>query len=1480
MIRLLRSMAAFIVLLSHLVVSTTAFAQLWADQRSLPNFRMPVSSGAMDKKDAEPKKQMTPEEAEKAFMQSIAHLPVEEQEAKKEQRKQILEMAKAMTEQEKKYQELVPDHLKAIFVKTKELAEKVIKDDAKNQHWREEKESSASTSFKRITPLIDHEVPETQKEFETKKWVDALKVRTRDTFQQTQVALFDESLSAEVKKALLYAFLNQVYFPLRSVAINMGNRWPDADKFFDAIMPQFPADLIQKEDQFLMGDLSSKAAQFEDLSGYGQACVKQARLSFNPLLRLGADIEQLKNGVQHAVEKNNIVRGMQMLTVASLIEQQQIYNQVLGDHSTVEIPDSCKKISSFMPGVVRAPKLAEEEREALIENMLKGTGVGLQDPERSAGAMDLKYIPPRPGVERRFTPYTEFEIAVASNRAKEVLLKERAAPKPAIDDSGMFSDVMKLKQEKLDKVGQKAARPFSIYTQNEADVKKRQEHAEALVTKITTLARLPGSVQPQSVYLLELMDKKNTERWQDVVPEAIKEDLKKSWVTLNIPPPESPDSYRRYALQQLAMYVKTAKNQVKSISEKSELSKTTADMSFLSRHSAGCKKNSIQNAPTGIKCDEGIGDRSLGAYYDYLDKQLEKFLDVNKFIPPTEYMTPEFRDLYVSRLMPLWQSLTGSGDFLAKKGFSVPRNNIEEAEKFSYLPRTVFSEWDMMHSEYLSSPITSLRLAYLMEKHENDKMVALTPLGLDVYSVMDERERLQHKTTELTLKGLAKELGLDTPVEPRHFDRVLHKKEVDAVWAGILEQRNNANYGLLKSKVGFGNDQGKTHYELLEEIEVKQPVSRGETLALAARYQIPKQIIEPQIDSLVKSELAEKAELLAKLKKASGNDAEQTKIFEEYKERFGFEHDDGAKDASEKIGKVSTLMKKPLQRQIILRAASESRSRSRKLMEEICSGDTKDLNVFKEKYRETISKHQELLQKLGLKEMPKEVQDELTRMSKEDWNDMGSAGLAIALMIGAYAVPAACIAMTDGACTPFAGFIKGGMMLGATYYSGLVMIPPHMKAYWEAQERVAKVKEFEVAGYTNAQGVKDQKKDANYHLTWGVGVNFLFGFQMLGVTAKSVGVGGRAAANKLIKGALAEGGGKSAAMQQAERQYSIIEAKNYLLKAPKILNGDLNPKHLVDNFVDDWGEAFTKTVVVNESPDVINKASATHIAEAFGHNPAKLEKFLENAAAKIEKRAIGRFEGMINRGESAQRLEALRKEAQQKATKLVADMRAELSHLKDIGDKAKIEQFIEKNIDDFTDVFLDMRKRFFIDSAAEFIIEGNQFYDNLWWTLRKIAAHRDVLMFEAGRREAQLVFKLDPGVKLHSTYQVMRRFMDIAKEQNGGGWVHDYQEDLLKKIRTNPKSQHVLRDMSNNQLRKTLFNPQDAKEMGKADELWNSLPSEILFGSEELNQNAFRIVKALSNYSNNKDQFDDFWTAARVMGMTNRKNPAEGKLPY
>lgn len=349
------------------------------------------------------------------------------------------------------------------------------------------------------------------------------------------------------------------------------------------------------------------------------------------------------------------------------------------------------------------------------------------------------------------------------------------------------------------------------------------------------------------------------------------------------------------------------------------------------------------------------------------------------------------------------------------------------------------------------------------------------------------------------------------------------------------------------------------------------------------------------------------------------------------------------------------------------------------------------------------------------------------------------------------------------------------------------------------------------------------------------------------------------------------------------------------------------------------GMTYTSKVVVTEAPQAIDKQTAKTVAEYFAGNPKGLHYLMKTYASRVPKavKQMKRYEeGTSLLGKLTlfpwirNGIRSLRSAQIAKYGDDILRIEKELAEL--VAKKGNLEEYILKNVDDLTDIFIKIPVRLrevpymvavqggphlgkSISSVKSLSKVGGHYFSN-GLVMRKFFNARSRLIYESMKGQARKVLGLKTVVATETSFEAIQAFQQSvahATEDLSGEakealikQYDEFQTQISRKVSAqmsaklqveNPienlkrqlfKGDHRIRldfdQLDEAAVKRLLFAAETEQERAIASVIWSSISPEDIFSLREVGDVAHRVIRELSEYDN-VDEFQAFLNALKVI---------------
>ena len=1330
---------------------------------------------------------------------------------------------------------------------------------------------------------------------------------------QLQGILVNEKVSSKKRFEILLHYLGNVVMPMRDLIVIMRSYAPrerGGASLYEDLIPSVPLSLIpendlEKRDQVELGpDPSRNPFYFKVSYDHGS----WIELSFKRDQVLARDILNLLK----APTKKNYVRAMKWMTLHLMLQQAFIYSSMLNDQSPIKIPRACQNhFNGDLPAQFDFQYQSEKGQE-FIDNLL--TSKGFIFDEGDYQFMDyymdnVNRDPTREGYSG-LTPFEEHKAASAG------LKKARSSSlRIDIDDYSYFDKIINLKMNQV-------MQAFEGKSKGEVEVIEghllgRRAVLYRSATLMEQILELPQEgvfysiplengeeveidpvFQNLSVYLAEVMQRNGVTHFEDLITGELKERLQST--TLRIPFPSLYGStyWRQWALNQLREWAENKGER--------------------ETHLSSSIKMVLSRACTQAPRDNTIcpQDKNSAKLLNNLKTYLRETIVSDEYIPTQVLERQKDRANY-HFLGILWKYL---------------RDFSQE------IPEARTNEYDYLVQQMNGgNPWARLRLSYLIadeelrafENNEKPAFKSHRRFSMQYLDDLKERQCFSNNLSVLRerLKKGAQKLNLDHPLRPHHGNRLLSQREKKYLWNEVVSQSNE-----LFSELDF-RDQNEEYYRKLEKVTYQTFLTKEKVEEFSKEHP---NLISPQareeIDEIFEQPFAQYGSFFYELYELRGQPKEQAEVFQRFTEEHGMDNKFMVK--MNFLG-VDNRVKKPILRSLLREAALARRGNIINQLNTFCEMEADDHDSLKALFYATSKAQNKLNELAGYSAVPEETLEKIKKsLDSLSPTEKGNIWLGVgagALIVGVALLGGACTAFTGGLCGIAMGAAATGSLgLQATLIKREIQLKMHSKIH------TRQVKEMERLGFADSKSSSEVKR------TWfWTALEILFTVPFVGITARSLSAGAKASYLFGVEMLRKSGkiGFKEAFRVSKESGKTLFSQEEIILsrlvlgldssslsksmtkkstsKIKQIqqsyLRGNISYSSMLERVGAIVGP-FRRKPVVSESFNTINSHTAKTVARYFNDNPKSFALLMGSYNKRLKK-----AKRLMDKGAQSARKSPLhwfRKfrfghlvEHSEKVGRIHRELMALTKR------DGNLESYILKNVDDLTDIFVNIltRKREF---PYLFTLMGGPHMGGFWKgsrvgyissladgvILRKFFNARSRLIYESAKAQARQTLGLSQSLSSENLLQHLRAFQKSiegaivkSSSRQGEKLLIEYtqmQDQLANTVLKNidqgllgkKSMSQIKRVFSQNQgkqleglsqldaksLKKVLFSPHNNFEKALGDALWESVDMDQFLGVKKLADLAHRIVQKLSRY-NNVDEFENYLNALKILII--KKNP-------
>ena len=1303
--------------------------------------------------------------------------------------------------------------------------------------------------------------------------------------KEVNLPVLNNDIDGADRADLLANYIENVLLPVRDVVVAMRSYLPSEDDgkaFYLSLQPVVTKEFIEGLNQEKIGLITQGPNP-----GASPFYLVVAKTSSDLLQLQFAPTEIIKRDVLtllKAPTAKNYTLALKWMTLHMMLSQASMYEALVGGDEPVRIPNSCQNhFNGNLPTSFRY-NFEKNKSDEFLENILLGNGLAINESDESYYDYYYKNINIDPTKEgySALVPFENYRNALRSLEPKGA-----AALEPQFDDFSHFEVVMAEKSKEVENVfhGQLKGRTIN-YPGLETFKKMMGSFKENEVQEIKLangeVQGIKAGLKNISPYILELMQKNGFIDYSDLITERLKKKFAGKTISIDFPSLYSSPVWRSWSLRYLA-------DTIHQYDDQTQTSKI-----YITIMNA-CNMNGRRNAELAKIC---TGNVLLNT-----SKLLEEFRSGDRYIPTKRLETLKFKELYPF-LSYVWLQLRDSLNLLPDARpyeLNFLLDQISAGNPWARLKFSYMIALDQMEYER-DGIVPKYDNRAPFSKANNEVMCKLTNNSI-IYNKIEQAGKV---------------LGLDKPLTYNFIGTILDRKERDEIWKSISDDIQQRNAQLFTVKTN-----NKTNYQILEEINDKtilteqRALNMGYPISNTATNEIKKVTNEKS------SQLAQFFYQLYNLKDIE----KQKELFEQFMLKNGIDSDYKVKLS---FLTLDNSYKKPLYKDLLKQAALTRKQQIMIQLDKFCRMDINNEDQFKDIFYSTTKAQNDINKSAGLPGVPEEVMDKIQEMTSAEWRDMWwGIGSAIA-GITAVIIGGACTTFTGGVCAPL-----GGVMAAAGLSSiGIQMnvASNEIQRTSDAKASANQIQLMEDLGF--AKTGSSEEISRSYAMA---AFEVISIFPLVGIASRSLTLGPKLAltATKSVArktGAVAFRAAAKGAVQQEE-----VRAAEYLLDLTSVSkNAGLDSKSLeaiktkiskvkklfisgkidMEVMVNKVSEALvpiqrikiaaTKTIrselgttTFTHTAEKVDRKTASIISDYFSDNPKEMLRLIQDYSGEklanaqrvmAEVSAVDRIDNRLPvfGGVKDWYLKMRNEKLALNASKILK-IESELTKL---GTKpGQLEDYIYKNIEDITDVFIDipLRKReipyfIFVQGMPEFnFIKGAKIpvlsKMSEGQTLRRLVNARARLVHESYKSQARMTLKLSRYVQSETTFEAYGAFKtaiaELASRKSGkesAQIIKEYrelEEKLARKLHAKYKASGE--KMEFKKFKRILTSPADAKERATAEAIWESVPADELMGMKDVGEFAHKAVKELANY-NTVDSFENYLNALKVL-IINR-NPS------
>ena len=1296
----------------------------------------------------------------------------------------------------------------------------------------------------------------------------------------------NESYSASDRAQLVADYVENVVLPVRDVVVIMRSYLPkedDGKAYYLGLQPYLTPNFVRALEQSEIG-LITQGPNPGSSPFYMEITQAEGgiyRLTFSPTDVVRRDVLTLLK----APTAKNYVIALKWMTLHMMLSQVYLYETILGNKADLSIPNSCQThFNGNMPAKFKF-NYEEGVGEQFLDNILASHGLTYKEDDSSYLDYYIDNVNKDPSKEgySGLVPFENYKNALRSTEPRE-----SQALEPQFDDIAHYQTIMQTKLGEAQSSFRGKVKGHSTTTAGYETFQKMlgeypaDEIAEIKLKDGEIKQIYPGK-QNLSPYLLEVMQQNGILDYSELVTERMKKKFVGKQVLIDFPSMYSSPVWRDWSLKLLADTI----YQHREAPASSALYKTIQ---------TACMIGSRRGPELTKLCNSGNPVANLSNF-------LAEFRSGEKYIPTRRLEETKFAEVYPF-LGYIWSQLR---------------------DRLALLPDAKPFELNFLNDQMSAgNPWARLKYSYMvaLDQLEYQEEGALPKYDQKNY-FSKANEQVFCKMNNLgvqynSIVRAGKILGLDRQLSYNHAGKFLSSSEKTQVWRSIVDDIQQRNAQLFSVKNG-----NKNYYSSVEDISYKTILSEQAALSTGTK------LSAKAVSDIKKVSLATDAQLatfflkLYNLKDA----ARQQELFEEFSKVNGIDN-----SYSMKVGflALDDSYKKPIYKDILKQAAQTRKMQVMEQLGRFCDMDVNDQKQFKNIFYSTTKAQNDLNQMAGLPAVPKEVMDKISEMTPDEWRDMwwgigsGVAGMAAVIVGGA------CTTLSGGICAPLGGAMAVAGLGAMGVQVKLTSNEYARKVESDLDEKQIKV--MEDLGFSNSGSADEVHRSYAWTAFEAISI-----FPLIGIATRSLSLGpklvyvstksmirqsGKASFKAAAKTATAQeeirtasyllgltsvsknAGLDAKTLEQATNKISRIR-KLYtsgeidLETMMKKIAGVLDPIKRAKIAVAKTIKNEVGRVTVMQTKDQIDKQTAVMMSNYFADNPREMLRLIQGYSGERLNKSVrimsqlGTPDRIANRipvfGATKDWYLKMRNESLAKNAAKILRLEKELGAL---GSKpGQLQSFIQRNIEDLTDVFIEIpfKKRevpyfVFAQGIPDFnFIKGRKIpllsMMSEGQTMKRIVTARARLVHETLMADARKILKLKRYVQSETTYGAFKSFQssvaELANRKTGAELTKVMQqyraveEGLTRKLYVSFSKSG--QKMEYKVFKELLVNPKNLKDKATAEAIWESVPADELMGMKEVGEYALRVVQELSKYSD-IDSFERYIGALKI--LTINRNPA------
>lgn len=1363
---------------------------------------------------------------------------------------------------------------------------------------------------------------------------------------EVQKYLFDSQISNEDKLSLTMLYLENIVVSMRDLVVTARTYQRDefnGQFFYEDLYISIPKKLVDfinegndssKMDKLIYGNNPGLDAWFFKLIVGKFARVQ---IVFDGEKVFKRDLQTLLK----APTAKNYLLALKWLSLQMLFSQEAKYRSILDLSTVVDVPKSCRThVNGGFPA-----RFTFQVKENLLDENLEELGLYFKSDER-AGIfkqyfLDNANVDPLKQSYSGVLPFAEYETSKAA-------LKNPSKYKDTFDDNNDADEAQTILASEVSQV-MNGNININIGFRRYVDKNVRYRGAdlwEKIVRSVspeeayfTVVKGVKTPFYPDrqnlSMYLAETIVRLQGTKIEDALSEQLKETLKQNVIKFDLPSLYGPKVWRDWGA---SLMLNWAKNESMTVHEENILKNTCmANRGMVSfgklRICSKLRTSSLNKKPQEIQDADFTGFTATPIDIKNNIVRLLSSLNINTDDKEPMIVNGAIEDL--TMVAKSYETLSGLW--------------IQLRDVAQVLPSGISNEYAFLIDQLKSgNDWAKIRLGYLvaMDEMQNQKSGFTPSYTLTkthrggMTNVASGNTRCFYNNVDSKINKIEKAaavLGINKPLTTKHIAKLLNEESKIQLWQSNVDKMDETVNYLFNVKAD-----GEEAYLKMALLSKQTLLTKADEEKFVAENNIRMDEKEQKkLDMIHASGINKLSTFFKSLYQMQGNsEKQQASLAQFINDNEGLDADFEPKLL---FLEVDNFNKMSIYRSMFKNAAKIRITKLQEQMNHICNLSDSNVVEMRELFY-SLSKNQNEINKLArLPAVPKEVMEKLEEWSEHESDSMWQGLSSGALLIGGVLVGGACTVITGGLCAP----VAAALILSATALQTNVALSEY-NYYGEMNKRESFANEMAELGHSSKETASE------LHRSWGwsafeslsiipfVGPAGKFTSMTVRVASRTAKTLARSSGEVLLKGASKIAAEETDVIlaKHVLGQETLIKSitgnrnlyEGFLGMVEKLKMGEISMTSFLKStgsFFKNIGSEITKEavkdVMVLETKDQVNRQTAKVVASYFGNHASgmlnliksytgsRLTKAVEvmtevKAGTTVAQNWMKLFKGGIIQTPAwlLTKFRELRYAHLFKHAVRLQKIEAELAEV--VAKQGNLEEFVLKNIDDLTEIFMEipMRKR---ELPYMILLQGGPHMGGLFGRripvlgqladgilMRKIFNARARLVYEGIKSQARQTLGLTAivgGDLTLKTIKALNTAVVAAAVRDGAGqgdalikgfekWqeeaVNFTYEVIADKKTLSRELTIALGDASQKivlsdpvVLKRVLFTPATIAEKAISEMLWEQMPLQKLLKIDKLSDLAHIAMSELQNYKN-VDEFGSFYKAMIILIM--KKNPA------